>query len=81
MIPLVTAIEWFPERKGLMSGIIIGSYGLGSFIYTLLAKAIVNPENKAADVPSGQKDLSYFKWEVAKNVPYLLRVLSIIWAV
>lgn len=32
-IPLVCAWEYFPERKGLVTGIIIGAYGFGSFIY------------------------------------------------
>ncbi len=30
---LTNAIKWFPEKKGLISGICVASYGLGSFIF------------------------------------------------
>lgn len=33
-IPLVCAWEHFPERKGLMTGIIIGAYGFASFAFS-----------------------------------------------
>ena len=46
IIPLVCSWEYFPEKKGMMSGIIMGAYGLGSFIYTQIAAKIVNPDNK-----------------------------------
>tara|TARA_B110000285_G_C15057436_1_gene580398 strand:- start:916 stop:1077 length:162 start_codon:yes stop_codon:yes gene_type:complete len=32
-VPLVCAWEYFPERKGLVTGIIVGAYGFGAFIY------------------------------------------------
>ena len=34
MIPLVCTWEYFPKRKGLITGIIVSGYGLGSFIST-----------------------------------------------
>jgi len=43
--PVICAWEWFPERKGLISGLIIGSYGLGAFFYNFITSAIVNPNN------------------------------------
>ena len=47
MIPLVCCYEYFPKRKGLITGIILGSYGLGSSIFNILATIIVNPNNEA----------------------------------
>ena len=44
MIPLVCCMEYFPNNKGLISGIIMGSYGLGSFIFNIVATKIVNPK-------------------------------------
>jgi MFS transporter, OFA family, oxalate/formate antiporter len=36
-IPVFCAWEWFPAKKGLISGIVIGSIGLGNFAYSLLS--------------------------------------------
>lgn len=35
--PLICAWEYFPNRKGIISGIIVGGFGLGSFIFSLVA--------------------------------------------
>ena len=80
MVPLVTATEWYPNHKGTVSGIIVGAFGAGSAIYTLLAKHIVNPKDEKALVSTGQKELKFFKRTVSDNVPKLLRVLSFIWS-
>jgi OFA family oxalate/formate antiporter-like MFS transporter len=37
MIPLMIAWEYFPHRRGLVTGIIDGAYGMGAFSYTLLS--------------------------------------------
>ena len=31
--PIVCCWEWFPEKKGLMTGIIVAGFGFGSFIF------------------------------------------------
>jgi len=36
-VPVFCAWEWFPERKGLVSGLVIGSIGMGNFVYSLLS--------------------------------------------
>lgn len=65
LVPMVCCWEHFPHRKGLMSGIMMGSYGLGSFMWTKLSTWIVNPNNdKPYDV--GIKDLKYFHEDVAR---------------
>ena len=33
LIPLVCCWEWFPHKKGLITGIMVGSYGFSSFIF------------------------------------------------
>ena len=38
MLPMVCGLEYFPENKGLITGIIIGSYGAGSFFFIQIAK-------------------------------------------
>jgi MFS family permease len=64
MMPLVCCWEYFPERKGLITGIIVGSYGLGSFIFNLLSYKLVNPNNEAATIVI-DADTHYFEFKVA----------------
>jgi len=44
-IPLMCGWEWFPENKGIVSGLVIGGFGLAAFIFGFITTAIVNPEN------------------------------------
>jgi hypothetical protein len=80
MIPLVCSMEYFPDHKGLVTGIIVGSYGLGSFIFNLLATHMVNPSGASADLPTPDKNLTLFRPAVADRVPGLLRTLCAVWA-
>ena len=41
--PLVAGWSWLPEQKGHVTGIILGAFGLGSFIFGFISIAIVNP--------------------------------------
>ena len=36
-VPVILSWEWFPERKGLISGLIIGAHGFASFISSFIA--------------------------------------------
>ena len=45
MIPYNTAYKYFPGNKGIASGCISAGLGLGSFIFSWIAFAIVNPNN------------------------------------
>jgi OFA family oxalate/formate antiporter-like MFS transporter len=50
-IPICCGWEWFPERKGLISGLIIGGYGFGAFIFDFVSNAIANPNDFKPEVP------------------------------
>ena len=65
MIPLVVCWEYFPNNKGMVSGILSGAYGMGSFFYTLISTNIVNSLGEKATVPSGVEGLNYFTEEIA----------------
>ena len=45
LIPVSLAWKYFPNYKGTAGGIVIGGFGLGTFIFDFVATAIVNPEN------------------------------------
>jgi OFA family oxalate/formate antiporter-like MFS transporter len=34
--PLAVVSKWFPERRGLAGGLVVGSFGLGAFMYNQL---------------------------------------------
>jgi len=62
-IPVILGWEWFPERKGLVSGLIIGANGFASFISSFLSQAIVNPNNQSPD-----KVTKYFSTDITHNL-------------
>lgn len=73
MVTLVCSWEHFPERRGLVTGIIEAAYGLGSFIFAQISSRIVNPNNDQPTilVIDGETTLHYFAPNVANNVSTL----------
>jgi len=74
-VPVILSWEWFPERKGLISGLIIGAHGFASFISSFIAQAIVNPNNLMPD-----KITKLFPKEVTDNVPGMFNTQLIMYA-
>ena len=48
MVPMHNGWLWFPSRPGLVSGIIIGGFGVGTFVMGIVCTAIVNPHDVEA---------------------------------
>ena len=48
LIPLHHGWLWFPARPGLISGIIVSGFGIGTFVFNELCIFIVNPDNEKA---------------------------------
>ena len=69
VVPLHIAWSYFPNKEGLVSGIIVGGFGLGGFIFSLVSTNIVNPD-----------DSDEISEEIAANVPKMLRGLAARWA-
>lgn len=73
MIPVHHGWLWFPNRPGLISGLIIGGFGLGSLVFSPIATALVNPEGeKAID--------GHFSDAVNARVPDMLLFLNLCFA-
>jgi hypothetical protein len=61
----------FPDRKSLVTGIVLCGFGFGSLVFGLIAMEIVNPSNQEID----DKDFRGYE-----NVPKMLRILAGTWA-
>ncbi|MGL5635105.1 MAG: L-lactate MFS transporter [Sarcina sp.] len=42
MLTLTNCIKWFPDKKGIIAGLSIGCYGIGSFIFKYVNSALLN---------------------------------------
>ncbi|CAG0918154.1 unnamed protein product [Notodromas monacha] len=68
--------QWFPDKRGLVTGIIVGGFGLGSFVATPIQTAILNPENFSVDPGS-----RFFTEDaVLDRVPYVFLILGCMYA-
>ena len=77
--PIFCAWEHFPLRKGMATGLILGGFGFGAFIFGFISTAIANPNNlfKVED----DNGIMYFPEEVADTVPKMLRFIATIWII
>ena len=74
MTPIKNGWLYFPDNRGLVSGIIVCGFGLSSFIFAFIAKAIVNPLNQGKE-PDG-----YYGPDVFNNVTKLFIWLGSIYS-
>ncbi|KAF5398978.1 Oxalate:formate antiporter, partial [Paragonimus heterotremus] len=44
-VVIAVATAWFPTRRGLVVGLIVGGFGLGPLVFAPIQKAFINPEN------------------------------------
>ncbi len=40
--PLAAGVKWFPDRRGLVSGIAVAGFGAGAFIFTQVGKTLIS---------------------------------------
>ncbi len=72
--PIASANKWFPDKKGLINGIAVAGFGIGSFVFNYVIKALANPKNLETD------DLNFVS-EISKNIPLMFVVLGLIYIV
>jgi MFS transporter, OFA family, oxalate/formate antiporter len=58
--PVAAVTKWFPERRGLGSGLVVGGFGLGAFLYAHLLRSL--PAFSSADASPGPAVLAAFGW-------------------
>eukprot|EP00922_Rhytidocystis_sp_ex-Travisia-forbesii_P010738 GHVS01015728.1.p1 GENE.GHVS01015728.1~~GHVS01015728.1.p1 ORF type:complete len:558 (+),score=110.89 GHVS01015728.1:363-2036(+) len=77
--PLVCALKWYPNRKGLISGIITAGFGGGALLFNFVQTSYINPYNVQPDdqpfLPESTE--TYFSSDsILSRVPQMMAVLS-----
>ena len=49
MVPVHHGWLLFPNRPGLISGLIICGFGFGALIFNTVSRILVNPDDESAD--------------------------------
>jgi len=74
--PMAVAMQWFPKKKGLVNGFIVGGFGMGAFLFNQVQTAYLNPHNYSPD------ESGYFtNDEVLDRVPSVFLLLGSIYSV
>jgi len=78
-VALATAIKWFPARRGLVAGIVVAGYGLGSLVFNLVQTSYINPHNISPN-ETASADKYFTNPSVLSNVPHCFLVTGVIYA-
>ena len=79
LIPtLTTGMKWFPHRKGLAMGCVVGGFGGGSLVFNYIITAIINPDN-ISPAASGNDEGYFTDPDLLDRVPRLLIILASIY--
>ena len=83
MAPMIVAMKWFPDRKGLVSGLVISGLGLSSLLLIPLQTGFIDPKNLISDYkPDSNSEFFYFSQsEVLDRVPHSFLLLAVIYVV
>lgn len=75
MAPLKTAWYYYPNNRGLVSGIVLFGYGISAFMFNLICDHIINPksQNVLAD--------KLYSEEVSNRVPLYFITIIILFAI
>lgn len=80
MCPIIAGWEYFPTRKGLVSGLIVAGFGLGSFIFGFIALAITNPDNVKPTLQVNGGKIFEPDDPISSRAPIMIRYLCLMWA-
>jgi hypothetical protein len=68
MVPVHNGWLWFPGSPGLVSGLVIGGFGLSALIFDNLARYLINPDNVLTEDPN-------YNQTITDRFTYMLRTL------
>ncbi|KAJ8305245.1 hypothetical protein KUTeg_017202 [Tegillarca granosa] len=67
-------LGWFPDKEGLVSGLIVAGIGGGAIIFDPIQTAYLNPKNKIPDQQGHGKDRQS---DILDNVPTCILILGL----
>ena len=75
--PISLGIKYYPGHKSMITGIITCGMGISPLIFSFIALAIVNPDNKEPTiiVKDGEAEDKYYTRDVYQNVYILINIL------
>lgn len=77
MTPMSNGFGWFPNRRGLVAGVILAGFGIGTFVFNIAQTAYVNPDNLSPP----ENASGYFTQEsILTKVPGLFLFIGSIYA-
>ena len=83
MAPIISSWSYFPEKKGMVSGLITGSLGVSAAFFDPLSTFLVNPDNESPDIEEKNGDIEdhYYHYDIASRSPAMLRWLCLIYLI
>ena len=78
LVPIYVASKHFPDKKGLVTGIIVAGNGIATLMASQMSQTIINPDNKK---PISMEDGKYFMGDIAEQVPVFLKYLALYFGV
>ena len=76
--PMGVAMKWYPRKKGLVNGIIVGGFGMGAFVFNTVQTTFLNPLNHS---PEDQGYFSVEQNDILQRVPSVFLLLGSIYTV
>ena len=76
--PLHAAVQWLPQYRGLVIGLIVAGLGLSSFMFIPIQTVFINPNNLLPKhIPDSHVGFAYFtQTELLDRVPYSFTLLG-----
>ncbi|VDQ04278.1 unnamed protein product, partial [Trichobilharzia regenti] len=71
-VVMAVAAKWFPKRRFLVVGLVVGGFGLGALVFTPIQTAIINPNN----VPVNKDTHLFDDPDVLRRIPNALLILG-----
>ncbi|MCX7817839.1 MAG: OFA family MFS transporter [Kiritimatiellae bacterium] len=76
--PIATCVKWFPDKRGLITGLAVAGFGAGAFFFAPLARGLIGgtPYNLFNVDLFGLPELGVFRTFLALGVIFLVAVVA-----